>query len=182
LYSAALPKTKFYVVNASGGLADVVVSLKGITGKSAGANAEPVVLDQKGCLYSPTILAVQTGQKVIVKNSDPCAHNVHTKPTANTEANQVQMAGGPDLTFTFDKPEPFLKFQCDVHPWMNAYIGVIEHPFFSVTGDDGSFQIGGLPPGSFLVEAWHEVYGVRSQLVTVTDQETKEVGFTFGKN
>src|SRR5690348_1467324 len=122
MYPGALPTTHFYVVNKDGDLADVVVSLKDaagneITGKSTGASAEPVVLDQKGCLYAPQILAIQTGQKLLVKNSDPCVHNVHTKPKDNPESNQVQMPGGADLTFTFAHPEPFLKFQCDVHPW-----------------------------------------------------------------
>ena len=128
MYPAALPKTKFYVVGAGGELADVVVYLKGVPSASTGASAPPAVLDQKGCVYVPQILAVQTGQKVVVKNSDACVHNVHTKPTANAEANQVQMPGGADLTFTFDKPEPFLKFQCDVHPWMFAWISVFDLP------------------------------------------------------
>ena len=89
-----MPTTHFYVVGAKGELADVVVSLKGVTGKSTGASQPPVVLDQKGCLYTPQILAIQTGQKLIVKNSDPCIHNVHATPTVpgNPESNQVQMA------------------------------------------------------------------------------------------
>ena len=100
---ATTPTTHFYVVGPNGELADVVVSLKGVTGKSTGASAPPVVLDQKGCLYTPQILAIQTGQKLIVKNSDPCIHNVHATPTVpgNPESNQVQMPGGADLTYTF---------------------------------------------------------------------------------
>src|ERR1017187_7099899 len=105
MYPGALPKTKFYVVGAGGELADVVVSLQGISGKSTGASAAPATMDQKGALYSPQIVAIQTGQKLIVKNSDPVVHNIHTKPAANPESNQVQMNGGPDLTYTFDKPE-----------------------------------------------------------------------------
>src|SRR6202142_1851874 len=105
------PTTHFYVVGAKGELADVVVSLKGVTGKSTGASAPPVVLDQKGCLYAPQVLAIQTGQKLIVKNSDPCIHNVHATPTVagNPESNQVQMPGGADLDYTFPQPEMFLR-------------------------------------------------------------------------
>src|ERR1700733_10944666 len=105
------PTTHFYVVGKNGEFADVVVSLKdssgnAITGKSTGASAPAILLDQKGCLYTPQILAIQTGQKLTVRNSDPCIHNVHTTSKAgNTEHNDVQMSGGPDLTYTFDKPE-----------------------------------------------------------------------------
>src|SRR5471032_994586 len=96
MYNGKMPTTHFYVVSPKGELADVIVSLKGVAGKSTGATAPPVVIDQKGCVYTPSIVAVQTGQKIIVKNSDSCVHNVHTKPTVagNDEANQVQMPGG----------------------------------------------------------------------------------------
>ena len=108
-----MPTTHFYVVGPKGEFADVVVSLKGVTGKSTGASAPPAVLDQKGCLYTPQILAIQTGQKIIVKNSDMCVHNVHYTPTVagNQEHNDVQMAGGPDLTYTFPNPEMFMQIQ-----------------------------------------------------------------------
>jgi plastocyanin len=167
MYPGALPMTKFYVVGANGEFADVIVSLKGMAGKSTGASADPVVMDQKGCLYSPQILAVQTGQKVIVKNSDTCVHNVHTKPTANPEANQVQMPGGADLTFTFDKPEPFLKFQCDVHPWMFAWVSVFDHPYFAVSGADGKFTIKNVPPGKYTLEAAHRKLGAQTADIEV---------------
>lgn len=169
MYPGALPKTKFYVVGAGGELADVIVYLKGVPSASTGASAAPVVLDQKGCLYTPQILAVQTGQKVIVKNSDPCVHNVHTMPTANPEANQVQMPNGADLTFTFDKPEPFLKFKCDVHPWMFAWVSVFDHPYFAVSGADGKFTIKNVPPGKYTLEAAHRKLGVQSAEIEVKD-------------
>ena len=109
---ATTPTTHFYVVGAKGELADVVVSLKGVTGKSTGASAPPAVLDQKGCLYTPTILAIQTGQKLVVKNSDPCVHNVHATPAVpgNPETNQGQSPGAADLTYTYTQPEMFLRF------------------------------------------------------------------------
>ena len=178
LYPGALPKTKFYVVSAGGELADVIVSLKGITGKSTGASAAPVTLDQKGALYTPQILAIQTGQKLIVKNSDQLVHNVHTKPAANPEANQVQMPGGADLTYTFDKPEPFLKFQCDVHPWMFAWVSVFDHPYFSVTGTDGKFVIKNVPPGKYTIVAQHRKAGTQTADVEVKDGDAT-MNFTF---
>ena len=132
MYNGKVPTTHFYVVGPNGEFADVVVSLKGVTGKSTGASAPPAVLDQKGCLYSPQILAVQTGQKIIVRNSDICVHNVHCTPAVagNPEHNDVQMAGGADLTYTFPKPEMFLRFKCDVHPWMFAWVSVFDSPVF----------------------------------------------------
>jgi plastocyanin len=178
MYPGDLPKTMFYVVGASGELADVIVSLKGISGQSTGASAPPVVLDQKGCLYSPQILAVQTGQKIIVKNSDPCVHNVHTSPTANPEVNQVQMPGGADLTFTFDKPEPFLKFRCDVHPWMFAWVTVVDHPYFAVSGKDGKFTIKNVPPGKYTLEAAHRKLGTQTADIEVKDSGAAQ-DFTF---
>jgi plastocyanin len=173
-----MPTTHFYVVSPQGELADVVVSLKDVTGKSTGASAPPAVLDQKGCVYSPTILAIQTGQKLIVKNSDPCVHNVHTTPTANPEVNQVQMPGGADLTFTFDKPEPFLKFRCDVHPWMFAWVTVVDSPYFAVSGKDGKFTIKNVPPGKYTLEAAHRKLGTQTADIEVTDSGATQ-NFTF---
>jgi plastocyanin len=173
-----MPTTHFYVVSSQGELADVVVSLKDVTGKSTGASAPPAVLDQKGCVYLPSILAIQTGQKLIVKNSDPCVHNVHTTPTANPEVNQVQMPGGADLTFTFDKPEPFLKFRCDVHPWMFAWVTVVDSPYFAVTGKDGKFTIKNVPPGKYTLEAAHRKLGAQTADIEVTDSGATQ-NFTF---
>lgn len=170
------PKTKFYAVGANNALADVVVSIKGITGKSAGASAAPAVLDQKGCEYIPAILAVQTGQKINVKNSDPVLHNVHAQPDAksgNKEQNVAQLAGAPDLSFTFSKPEQFMKFKCDVHPWMFAWISVFDHPYFAVSAKDGTFKIANVPPGKYVVEAAHRKAGTVTQEVEVKDGPTK---------
>ena len=174
------PTTHFYVVGAKGELADVVVSLKGITGKSTGASAPPVVLDQKGCLYTPTILAIQTGQKLVVKNSDPCVHNVHATPAmpGNPESNQVQMPGGADLNFVYAQPEMFLRFKCDVHPWMFAWVSVFDHPFFAVSSADGKFVIKNVPPGKYTVEAAHRKLGTQTQDVEVKDADVT-ANFTF---
>ncbi len=156
-----MPTTQFYHVGEGGGLADVVVSLEGVSGKSKGASAAPAVLDQKTCLYVPQIMAVQTGQTITVKNSDPVMHNVHATPTVagNKEENKVQMPKGADLSFSFAKPEDFVRFKCDVHPWMFAWVRVMDHPYFAVTGKDGTFKIQDVPPGKYTLKAIHRKAG-----------------------
>lgn len=178
------PTTHFYVVGKNGEFGDVIVSLKdasgnNITGKSTGASAPPAVLDQKGCLYEPQLLVIQTGQKLIVKNSDPCIHNVHTTSTAgNPEHNDVQLQGAPDLHYTFDKPEMFMKFQCDIHPWMFAWVSIFDNPYFSMSDKDGKFVIKDVPPGKYTVVADHRKLGEQTQTVEVTDKDVT-VNFTF---
>jgi hypothetical protein len=176
------PTTRFYVVGAKSELADVVVCLQGITGKSTGASAPPVILDQKGCEYIPSILAVQTDQKITVRNSDPVLHNVHSVPgegSGNKEKNEAQLPNGPDLTFSFSKPEPFLKFKCDVHQWMFAWISIFDHPYFAVSGKDGSFKIANVPPGKYKLQAAHRKAGVVIQDVEVKEGEPAKVDFTL---
>ena len=169
LAGAATAKTTHYVVGAKGELANCVVIIKGVPGaKSTGADAKPVVVDQKSCLYVPHIFAVQTGQKITVKNSDPVMHNVHTTPTTGaSEYNQAQMAGNPDLSLTLDKPESFMKFKCDVHPWMFAYATVVDQPYFAVTDAEGKFKIANVPAGKYTVEAAHRKAGTATQEVEI---------------
>lgn len=164
----------FYVVGPGGALADVVVSLKGVSGKSTGASAPPAVLDQKGCQYVPYVLAIQTGQTLLVKNSDPLLHNVHATPAKDggnksKEANLAQLAGGPDLKFSFPAAENFLRFKCDVHPWMFAYVTVVDHPYFDVSTKDGTFKLKNVPPGKYTLEANHRKAGTLAKEIEVTD-------------
>lgn len=176
------PTTRFYVVGAKGELADVVVSLQGISGKSSGAAAEPSVLNQKNCLYVPQIMAVQTGQKIVVKNSDPVMHNVHDVPaptSGNPEENKAQLPGGGDLSFSFSKPEMFLKFKCEVHTWMFAWVSVFDHPYFALSGKDGTFTIKNVPPGKYTIQAAHRKAGTVSQEIEVKDGEAAKVDFTL---
>ena len=158
LLGGKVPMTKFFVVGANKELADVIVVLKGEGLKSAGATAAPAMLDQHNCEYVPQILAVQTGQKINVKTSDPVMHNVHTMPTVVANGageNKGQAAGAPDLTFSIPAAENFLKFKCDVHPWMFAWVTVVDHPYFAVTGKDGAFTIKDVPPGKYKIVAMH---------------------------
>jgi plastocyanin len=175
------PTTHFYVVSAKGELADVVVSLQGVSGKSTGASAQPALLDQKGCEYSPQILAVQTGQKITVKNSDPVLHNVHDLPAVagNAEKNEAQMPNGADLSFSFDKPEDFLKFKCDVHQWMFAWVSVFDHPFFAVSDKNGAFKISNVPPGKYTLKAAHRKAGATTQEIEVKEGEGAKANFTL---
>ncbi len=172
--------TRFYVVGQGNGLGDVFVYLKeGVSGAPA-PSAKPAVLDQKGCEYTPYVLGLQANQKLVVKNSDPVMHNIHPTPVVagNKEQNKAQVPNGPDLEFTFEKPEVLLRFKCDVHPWMFAYVGVVEHPYFAVSDKDGNFKIANVPPGKYVVEAFHRKGGKVTQNVEVAG-ESKKVDFSI---
>jgi plastocyanin len=119
----------------------------------------PVKLDQEGCHYKPHVLGLQTGQKLSIVNSDKTTHNVHPTPKVNAEWNQTQASGAPPIEKTFTRAETLIPVKCNQHPWMKAYVGVLSHPFFAVSGEDGSFEIKGVPPGTYTVVAWQEKYG-----------------------
>jgi hypothetical protein len=138
------------------------------------------VIEQKGCEYLPYISACQTGQKIIVKNLDPVLHNVHATPEnpGNREVNQAQMPRGPDLTFVFNAPEEFLRFKCDVHPWMFAYVSVFDHPWFCVSAGDGNYRIHNVPSGRYTIVAVHRKAGTQEKSVDVQSQVVK-LDFTF---
>jgi hypothetical protein len=162
LHAGAKPTTTFFVVGPNKELADVFVHVvKGLEGKKFDAPASAAVLDQVGCIYVPYVVGAQTGQKIEVRNSDPLLHNVHPTPTVagNKEANKAQLPKAPALIFSWDKPEIFLRFKCDVHPWMFSYVGLVDHPFYAVTGKDGSFKLANLPDGKYTIEAYHRKGG-----------------------
>jgi len=169
--------TEAVVTDADGNLANVFVYVKEGAAPSA-APAGEVILDQQGCVYTPHVTGVVVGQTMKIRNSDQVLHNVHALPTVNAEFNQGQPFAGMELEKTFDKPEIMIPVKCDVHPWMKSYIGVMEHSYFAVSGADGSFSIEGLAPGDYVLEAWHEELGTRTQSVTVADGAV-DVSFDF---
>ena len=167
------------VVDANGALKNVLVYVKeGAKGPFA-TPSSPVVLNQAGCWYTPHVFGIQVNQPLEIVNSDPTLHNVNAKPTANPPFNVAQPSKGMKTTKKFTTTEVGVKFKCNVHPWMHAYATVLEHPYFGVSGADGSFAITGLPSGTYVIEAWHEKLGTQTQTVTVGDGESTSIAFTF---
>jgi plastocyanin len=166
-------------VNSNGTLKDVFVYVKqGVSG-SYPAPTQPVVLDQQGCQYHPHVFGIQVGQPLKIVNSDGTLHNIHALPKVNQEFNIGQPFKGMETVKKFDKLEVPLHFKCDVHKWMSSYAGVLPHPFYAVSNDQGTFEIKNLPPGNYVIEAWQEKYGPQTQNVTVSGAESKTVDFTF---
>jgi plastocyanin len=139
-----------------------------------------VVVDQRGCIFSPRVVAAQAGQPVKFLNSDPLPHNVHGTPPKSSGWNFSLGLKGAERTVDVDTPQPVIPIRCDIHPWMQAYLGVYDHPYFAVTGADGQFTLKNVPPGTYTLEAWHERFGTRSATVTIGAKETKTVTFDFG--
>jgi len=165
------------VVNKNGTLMNVLVYVKGVGGKHTPPKSK-ALFDQKGCIYYPHVLAVQAGQQVEILNSDNTLHNVHTLSKKNPSFNAGQPIKGHKLMKKFEKEETF-RVKCDVHPWMGAFIGVFDHPYYAVTGDDGNFTIKGLPAGEYTVEAWHEKYGTKTMKVAVPKSGKATVEFKY---
>lgn len=154
----------------------------GLPQKNYPTPKEPAVLDQEGCMYKPHVMGVMVGQPIKVLNPDGTLHNVHAVPKINKEFNLAMPAFRKEITVSFDKPEFIIPFKCDVHPWMSAYVAVMDHPFFDVTEKDGQYTISGLPPGTYAIEAWHEKLGTQKAEVTITaDDETVTQDFVMKK-
>jgi len=172
--------TNEFVITGEGGtLANAFVYIKsGIQGDFP-APSEPVMLDQNGCLYSPHVIGIQTGQTLTVRNSDETLHNIHAMPKNNKEFNIGQPVKGLETEKVFDNVEVMVPFKCDVHKWMNSYAGVLDHPYFAVTSADGSFSLPNVPPGDYVVEVWHERLGTQEMNVTVGEKETVDANFSM---
>lgn len=178
-HKGAPPKTEDAVVNDNGTLANVFVWVKsGLPDKQWAVPTTPVLLDQNGCMYKPHVIGVMAGQQIDIKNSDQTNHNIHPQPQTNQEWNESQPPGTPDKMQSFPRQEVMIAVKCNIHPWMRSYIGVVSHPFFAVTGADGTYTIKGLPPGTYTIEIVHEKYGKQEQQVTVGAKESKTADFT----
>jgi plastocyanin len=168
------------VVNPNGTLANVFIYLKsGLEGKTFAVPATPAVIDQNGCWFQPRVLGIQTGQTLQVTNSDPVTHNIHPLAQINREWNHSQGQGDAPLARRFIKPEVMIRVKCNIHSWMHAFIGVVEHPYFAVSGSNGAFEIPNLPPGDYVVEAWQEKLGTQEQKITITPSGKILANFTF---
>ncbi len=147
--------------------------------KGPEAPAEPIVMDQKGCLYHPHVIGARVGQKVVFLNSDPVLHNVRTIAEQNAPFNDMMPTKDMRLSKTFDKQEVMVRAKCDVHPWMAAFVGVVAHPFFAVSSETGEFTLQNVPEGDYEIEAWHEAYGRQTQKVKIEARKTAQTAFTF---
>jgi len=166
------------VVARDGRLANVFVRLtEGVSGAPAPSGS--VNLDQENCRYHPHVLGVQANQDLVISNSDDLLHNINASPTQNRGFNISQPRAGIESTQRFSVPEVMIPVRCDVHGWMQAYIGVVEHPYFATSAEDGTFTIENVPAGDYTLEAWHEEYGTMTANVTVTAQGTAEVAFDY---
>lgn len=165
------------VVN-DGRLKNVFVYVReGITGSHPAAGGE-VLIDQQGCIYHPRVVGVQTGQTIVFRNSDGLLHNIKAVPTVNRGFN-ISQPNNMDTQRSFDSQEVMVPIECNVHGWMQAYVGVVEHPYFAVTAADGTFSIENLPAGTYTIETWHERYGTQTQQVTLAPDETAEIAFSY---
>lgn len=168
------------IVNGNGTLRNTFVWIKeGLPEARWPMPAEAARLDQQGCIYTPHVLGIMTGQTLEIDNSDPLNHNVHAEAAVNGGWNESQPPRAEKKLKQFAKQEVMVPVTCGVHPWMKAWIGVVSHPFFAVTGDDGRFVIGGLPPGEYTLEAVHETYGRKQLHISVGSRERKEVEFSY---
>lgn len=167
------------MTDSKGDLQNVVVFVsEGLGDRKFDPPTQPVVVEQKGCMYQPHVLAVQANQPLHVVNDDPTSHNIHPTPANNREWNKAEPPG-TSVDEAFAREEIAIPVKCNLHPWMHGYIAVFKHPFFAVTGKNGSFDLSNLPPGTYTIKAWHEKLGMSTQTITIGASETKEISFVF---
>jgi hypothetical protein len=171
--------TQEVMADAKGELQNVVVFVsEGLGDRSFDPPTGAAVIQQKGCMYQPHVLAVRANQPLDVVNDDPTAHNIHPTPANNREWNKAEPPGSK-LEEAFAREEIAIPVKCNVHPWMHSYVAVFKHPYFAVTGQNGSFDLSNLPPGTYTIKAWHEKLGTSTQTITIGANETKEINFVF---
>jgi plastocyanin len=168
------------VAGSDGALANAFVHIKqGLEGKQFEPPQDAVVIDQKGCSFGPRVQGIRVGQTFKVTNSDPLTHNIHPMPELNRDWNQSQSPGADPLIRKFTQPEVMIRVKCNIHSWMRAWVGVVSHPYFAVTGADGAFQLRDVPPGAYTIEVWHEQLGRREQQFTLAPSGKSEIDFKF---
>lgn len=177
MHGDKMPLAEEIVVNSNGTLKSALVYIKEEVPNTQ-APTTSVAVDQHGCVFSPHVAAAMVGQPVDFINSDALLHNVRTVSKANKLFNIAQPVQGMKTTKKFDQPEVGIQLRCDVHFWMVSYLHVLPHPYFAVTGEDGSFSIQGLPAGTYTLELWHEKLGTQSQTITVQEGESKAIDFS----
>ncbi len=156
----------------------VVFVSEGLGDRTFDPPSQPIVINQKGCMYEPHVLAMRANQRLQVVNEDPTSHNIHPTPVNNREWNKAE-APGSQVEDSFSREEIAIPVRCNIHPWMRSYVAVFKHPYFTVTGKDGSFDLRNLPPGTYTIKAWHEKLGTSVQTVTISANEIKQINFVF---
>ena len=168
------------VVGANGAVANAFVYIKsGLEGKKFAIPAQPVVIDQSGCWFRPRVMGIQVGQTFEVVNSDPVTHNIHPMAMTNREWNHSQGPGDPPINRKFLQPEVMIPVKCNIHSWMHAFIGVLDHPYFNVSAEDGSFSIANLPPGTYTLAVWQEKLGTQEQQITIAPKTVATADFNY---
>lgn len=171
--------TQDVMADAKGELQNAIVFVaEGLGDRSFDPPTRAAVIEQKGCMYQPHVLAVRANQPLEVVNEDPTSHNIHPTPANNREWNKAEPPGAK-LEEEFAREEIAIPVKCNIHPWMHSYVAVFKHPYFAVTGQDGGFGLSNLPPGTYTIKAWHEKFGTSTQTITIGANETKEINFVF---
>ena len=162
------------------GVGNVFVYIKtGLEGKQFEPPTEQVILDQRGCMFVPRVVGVQAHQPLAVRNSDQVQHNVHPSPKNNREWNEGMSPGAPDIVHKFARQEMMIRVKCNVHPWMRSWLAVMEHPYFTVTHPDGSFELRNIPPGDYTVAVWQEKLGELVQKVSFAPSASQSLELTY---